>query len=164
MLGSCQFDEQYKTQLQREPSQLSYRRCFLTSTRLRERALNKVGSERVRSDVLAQPRVRGQTNEVNRPREFQWRFETACISSSSWTTSQQLLGLAFDPVSQSEPSRGTLRPRLESGDSLQAFSPIEDLPFRNAESSLHPTLYRALSSQFQDRSEQPASSLVDSQI
>lgn len=26
---------------------------------LRDRALNKVGSERVRSDVLAQPRVRG---------------------------------------------------------------------------------------------------------
>ncbi|KAI3666644.1 hypothetical protein L1987_88825 [Smallanthus sonchifolius] len=78
--------------------------------------------------------------------------------------SHRLLGLAFDPVSQSEPSRGTLRPRLESGDSLQAFSPIEDLPFRNAESSLHPTLYRALSSLFQDRSEQPASSLVDSQI
>ncbi|KAJ6960008.1 hypothetical protein NC653_038150 [Populus alba x Populus x berolinensis] len=38
------------------------------------------------------------------------------------------------------------------------------LPFRNAKSSLHPTLYRALSSLFQDRSEQLTSSLIDSKI
>ncbi|KAJ6288086.1 hypothetical protein OIU78_014738 [Salix suchowensis] len=76
-----------------------------------------------------------------------------------------LVGIYFREESSEAPkSRGTLLQDVESGDSLQAFSPIEDLPFRNAESSLHPTLYRALSSLFQDRSEQLASSLVDSQI
>lgn len=58
-----------------------------------DRAWNKVGSERERCTL-------GYTNDVNRAREF----ETASLSSSSWTTSQLLLGLAFDPVSQSEPS------------------------------------------------------------
>lgn len=52
---------------------------------------------------------------------------------------------------------------LHPGPSL-IQSPRSMLSFWNAESSLHPTLYRALSSLFQDRSEQLASSLVDSQI